>query len=75
MKADRYNYFKWKSLGEIQSGFVTEVMRLPGGFLVRCFGLKGARDDHPAIAMSFVKTHELSANKGVLHQRLVEICD
>ena len=73
MSAEKY--FEWHQLGQIQSGFVTEVMRVPGGFLVRCFGLKHGRDDHPPIAMEFIKTHELSANKGLLHDRLIQICN
>ena len=73
MSAEKY--FEWHQLGKIQSGFVTEVMRVPGGFLVRCFGLQHQRDGNPPIAMEFVKTHELGANKGILHEKLIQICN
>ena len=73
MEAEKF--FKWHPLSEIQSGFVTEFMRVPGGFLVRCFGLKHRRDENPPIAMEFIRTHELGTNKGLLHEKLIEICN
>ena len=73
MEAEKY--FEWHQLGKIRSGFVTEVMRVPGGFLVRCFGLQHQRDGNPPIAMEFIRTQELGANKGLLHEKLIEICN
>jgi len=71
----RDNELQWKQLGNISAGFTTEVMRVPGGFLFRCIGMKNNRDDQPSIALEFVKTHDVGMNRGTLHDKLVKLCD
>ena len=48
------NILEWNKVGSISTGFTTEVMRVPGGFMFRCIGNKETREDQPTIAMQFV---------------------
>jgi len=62
------NRLEWNKVGSISTGFTTEVMRVPGGFLFRCVGNKETRDDQPTIAMQFVPVDRKNNHSPILSE-------
>ena len=69
MRDEKEGRFRWVELN-VQSGYVTQVMLVPGGFLFRSIQIRDQREDPASSSMQFVPFPE---NKSSLYNELFNI--